>query len=1023
MRAFFVGLALALFAARAWGDGVLLPLTAADAAAFTPLSVVPDAGQGSGRMGSPANGWLVRVDRRRLFQVIHAAARNGSGRLVLKVADDLAFDVVVERTKRTLSGHSLSGRLEGVAGSAVTFAAQAEVVMGTVWTPQAAYEMVPLKDGVHVFREVDRSARPRLSEPVRAEGGWGELRPVEQAAEDGESTVDVLVLWTPRALQNAGGEAQMRTGIDLAVAWANDAYERSGAEVRLNLVGAEQVDYVEAGGGSEPDSDTSLDLDRLANPSDGFMDGAHTRRDALGADLVSLLTGVGNFSGIALLPGSFTVVGAYEDWSSYGVGSVFAHELGHNMGLSHDRYLVLGAGDEGLLPFSYGYVNKLAFQPNAAQEDCWLTIMSYHNRCTEAGFGGWSTVVPYFSTPDLLYPDDEGAPLGVPKSSDEPGADGPADAVYALNLTLPQVVAFSSKSTDDGDTAATATPVTATSTTLAALTGANDIDYFRIELPEAGWLRAETTGNGNQRGALTSEDGELIAEDDDSGDGYNFLIEAELQAGVYFIKVDAPPGWNNPTDYKLVVSFNPASAEDDHGDGAAQATVAATPSTTAGELHNPSDTDYFRFEVAERGLMRVGTVGATDVVGTLISEDGAIRLTDDDSGTTTNFLIVAKLDPGVYFVAVTGFDDDATGPYSLDISFSPLSDAPDDHADSLDGATELEVGSSASGELEVALDRDLFRIEVPGSGPGQLLVKSTGDTDVKGALLAQDGGLLNESGLPGSDPNFAVGAQVAPGTYILRVAGASAAEVGRYAVEASFTADSRSMPLFIAAANPRQQGFARIINRGRRSGAVTIHAIDDAGRRHGPVTLSLAAGQTAHFNSDDLEMGNADKGLSGGVGAGEGDWRLELATDLDIEALAYVRTTDGFLTDMNALAPVADGRHRVAFFNPASNDQQVGKLRLINPADAPATITISGVDDAGAAPPEGEVTLTVPAGASAEITAQQLEAGADHFKGQFGDGKGKWRLFVKADQDIQVMSLLESPTGHITNLSSRTAVY
>ena len=1266
LRPGFAAVVLSLSAVAAWGAdaGLFIPLNAADAAIIAQPHVAQESTVG-GRfkaVRAPADGWLVRVDRQRLFQTIHGVARQGSGRLALNLPDGLEFDVAVERTRRTLSGHSLSGRVDGVAGSAVTFAVHAEAIMGTVWTPGAAYELTPLKDGVHVFREVDLSARPRLGEPIRAEGGWGALRPVAQANADGGSVVDVLVLWTPRAQENAGGEAQVRAGIDLAVTWANDAYERSGAEVRLNLVGAEQVDYVEAAAGSEASGDSTLDLDRLANPSDGFMDGAHPRRDALGADLVSLFTGFGDFSGIALLPGPFSLIGAYEEWSSYGVGSTFAHELGHNMGLSHDRYLVLGAGDEGLLPFSYGYVNKLAFEPDATQDACWLTIMSYHNRCVEAGFGGWSTVVPYFSTPDRRYPDDAGAPLGVPKSSDEPGADGPADAVYALNLSLPQVVAFSSKSTDDGNTAETATPITAASTTLAALTDADDIDYFRIELPEAGWLRAETTGNGNLRGALTAEDGALIAEDDDSGEGYNFLIEAELEAGVYFLKVDGPPGWNNPTDYKLLVSFNPASAADDHGDGAAQATVAALPSVTAGELQNPADTDYFRFEVAERGLMRVGTTGGTDVVGTLTSADGTIWLTDDDGGTATNFLIVAKLDPGVHFVAVTGFGGDATGPYSLETTFSPLSDAPDDHADSLDGATDLAVGSSGSGELEVALDRDLFRIEVPGTGPGQLWVESSGDADVKGALLAQDGGLLNERGPRGDDSNFAVGAQVAPGTYILQVAGSSAADVGRYAVEASFTADNRSIPLFIAAANPRRQGFARIINRSRQSGALTIHAIDDAGQRHGPVTLSLAAGQTAHFNSEDLEMGNEAKGLSGGVSAGEGDWRLELATDLDIEALAYVRTADGFLTSMhdattnkrydsrereemaptfnpasnrrqmsrlrlinqgpasygasifgaddrgdarggvglslaagasrtitaqeletggdglngsfgdglgkwrlsiaaglptramsllerpaghltnltnprapigreaslpllisasnsgrqgfariinrddsrpaavaihaiddagrrhgpvrlslaagqtahfnsgdlemgnadkglprglgagegdwrlslvadadiqalayvrtadgfltgmNALVPQFQGRHEVLFFNPASNDRQVSKLRLINPADAPATITISGVDDAGAVPPEGDLTLTLPAGTAAAITAQQLEAGAAHFNGRFGDGKGKWRLFIKANQDIQAMSLLESPTGHLTNLSSGTAM-
>ena len=71
---------------------------------------------------------------------------------------------------------------------------------------------------------------------------------------------------------------------------------------------------------------------------------------------------------------------------------------------------------------------------------------------------------------------------------------------------------------------------------------------------------------------------------------------------------------------------------------------------------------------------------------------------------------------------------------------------------------------------------------------------------------------------------------------------------------------------------------------------------------------------------------------------------------------------------------------------------------------------------------KGDVALTLPAGAAAEITARQLEAGAGHFDGRFGAGKGKWRLFIEADQDIQAMSLLESPTGHVTNLSAGAAL-
>ena len=1032
------GLALALSAAPVWGAdrGLFIPLDAADAALFAPPSV-SQAPSRDGQLSegqAPPNGWLVRVDRRRLFRTIHAVERSGSGRLVLNVAEGLEFEVAADRTERTLSGHSLSGRVVGVAGGAVTFAVHAEAVMGTVWTPGAAYEIAPLRGGVHVVREVDWSAPPPLGEPIRAEGGWGELRPIEQANGDSGAEVDVLVLWTPMTMANTGSEAQMRAGIDLAVAWTNDAYQRSGAEVRLNLVGAEPIDYVE-------DGDSGIDLGRLSHPSDGFMDEAHDRRDALGADLVSLFTGAGNFAGIANLPGPFSVV-LFDADNAYWTGNTFAHELGHNMGLSHDRYIELGSGHQGLLPFSYGYVNKLAFEPGAAEDACWITIMAYLYRCVD---GGIESVleVPHFSTPDQRYPDGEGAPLGVPKSSDEEGADGPADAVRSLNLTYPQVVNFRSGRTDDGDTADAATPVVATSTTFAALADHDDIDYFRIELPEAGWLRAETTGNGDPRGALTAEDGGLVAKDDDSGEGRNFLIEAKLEAGVYFIKVDAGSG---TFDYALVVSFNPASTADDHGDGAAEATAAAMPSSTAGELQISSDTDAFRFEVVKRGVVRVGTTGETDVVGTLISEDGTLRLADDDGGPTLNFLIAAKLDPGAYFVEVRGFDDGATGSYSLDISFSPLSAEPDDHADSLDGATDLAVESSASGELEVLLDQDHFRIEVPGTGPGQLWVKSTGNTDVKGALLRRDGGLMNENRFGGGYPNFAVGVRVAPGTYFLRVEGGTASAAGPYELEVSFIADSHSIPLFLSASNAMREGFARIINRDDRPGTVNIHAVDDDGWRFGPVRLSLAAGQTAHFNSDDLEMGNAAKGLSGGVGAGTGDWRLELSTDLGIEALAYVRTSDGFLTSMHEVATHKRPTYfedMVATFNPAANRRQVSKLRLINPAPGapatvsnssydnglggivrrahmPATVSISGYDDRGQ--PSGHVVLGLPAGgASRTLTAQALEAGGEGLQGRLGDGGGKWRLALAAHLPVKVMSLLESPTGHLTNLTSPTA--
>lgn len=234
-----------------------------------------------------------------------------------------------------------------------------------------------------------------------------------------------------------------------------------------------------------------------------------------------------------------------------------------------------------------------------------------------------------------------------------------------------------------------------------------------------------------------------------------------------------------------------------------------------------------------------------------------------------------------------------------------------------------------------------------------------------------------------------------------------------------YACTGRHIPLFPSTSNPARQGFARIINRSDWAGEVAIVAIDDTGFRSARVMLELEAKQTVHFNSHDLELGNPAKGLVRGVGTGQGDWRLELSSDLNIEALAYVRTVDGFVTTMHDVVPElateAGYIYRVPFFNPGSNDRQVSKLRLVNPGRRAATVVIRGRDDRGFAP--NAVKLSVAAGTARTVTARQLEQGDGLSRG-FGDGTGKWWLTVEANRPIEVMNLLEAPTGNLANLSS-----
>ena len=225
------------------------------------------------------------------------------------------------------------------------------------------------------------------------------------------------------------------------------------------------------------------------------------------------------------------------------------------------------------------------------------------------------------------------------------------------------------------------------------------------------------------------------------------------------------------------------------------------------------------------------------------------------------------------------------------------------------------------------------------------------------------------------------------------------------------------VPLFPSASDAALQGFVRVINHSGDTGEVQIDAVDDTGTSYGPLTLSIHGHQTLHFNSNDLESGNAGKGLTGSTGVGEGDWRLTLSSDLDLEVLSYIRTTDGFLTAMHDLAPVADGVHRIAIFNPGSNTSQVSRLRLLNTGEEAAQVTIAGTDDRGMSP-GSPVEVTVAAGASKTLTAAELESGGTGLTGALGDGAGKWRLAVTSARPIHALSLLSSPTGHLTNLST-----
>jgi hypothetical protein len=203
------------------------------------------------------------------------------------------------------------------------------------------------------------------------------VNPVIDAAEipftetsdvDDGTIVDVMIVYTQGALDQAGSVATLNNKIDLEADLMNEALARSGVNYRVNIVATRLVEnYVGVA--------TNTDLGRLNNPSDGYMDEIHGWRDEYSADFVSLWS-TGDGAGHGYQPGAFHAV-------TYGSSYNFDHELGHNLGALHDVY---NGGD--------ATTGKAGYK---SLEERIATVMSY-------GQGG-TTWTQTFSNPNLIIRD------------------------------------------------------------------------------------------------------------------------------------------------------------------------------------------------------------------------------------------------------------------------------------------------------------------------------------------------------------------------------------------------------------------------------------------------------------------------------------------------------------------------------------------------------------------------------------------------------------------------------------------
>lgn len=268
------------------------------------------------------------------------------------------------------------------------------------------------------------------------------------------------------------------------------------------------------------------------------------------------------------------------------------------------------------------------------------------------------------------------------------------------------------------------------------LSPAGDRDWYALTLAEGQGVRIGVNtvegadGLADPYLVLYGPDGAEVLRDDDGGDGLNAWSEYQAATGgVHHLEVR---GFTDDSSGRYAVMLT--AGEIGGSPDMAEYLVAGFEARVA-TIGTPGDVDWFVVEMIEGRPYRINADGVegglADPLLVLYDQTGQEIARDDDGGLGLNsYLTFTSPTGGPYFAAVSAYDGQSVGQYSLratdtDVPGHVYTD------EMLD-----QVGDERLGRIEIEGDADSFRVDLEGGVTYTIEVRGHGDRPLADPFLA-----------------------------------------------------------------------------------------------------------------------------------------------------------------------------------------------------------------------------------------------------------------------------------------------